>query len=255
MVKYPNANLIRNPFKFYRYEVVGAYRDFIFSTKDVPTRSSMDEDGYDDVTEHDKLENSSEEIKLRYLPFMEQISEDEFMGIHNKVIFSDLIATQPWASKVSDAILLLDKLRYDDELRVDKIQERDFLGEMVNALYSKENGDAIEVDNIDSFDVEFVYYYNRSSNAVELSLANIKFNIKVINKRIDVDFKPIVWIPHSLIKYYFDVDFYVEGRELIFKTMQKEYAFTPAMVFDGELYSKIKDKIGTVGYDCSWENV
>jgi len=254
MVKLPNANLMRNPFKFYRYEVVGAYRDFIFSTVKVPTRSSMEEDGYDDITEFDAFENFSDEIKLRYLPLSRPITENEYMEHHDKIILSDVVATQEWASEGSDSIKLLKKLS-NKESFVDKIEEEKFLSKLINADYCKKDGSRITVEDIDSFDMNFIYYYHKSNNGVEINVDNIIFKDKSILKKLfkENNLDSLLWASISCFKYYFNVDYYFVGKETVFKLMGKEHVLSPVMVLDGEFYLKVKDKIRMVGYDCSME--
>jgi len=89
MKKFQDSKILYNPFRMYRYEIVGAYVDYIFTDEDVETRQSMDDDGYDDVTELEKFGKFSSEIKQRYLPFLWEITENDFIQDFNKLSYDE----------------------------------------------------------------------------------------------------------------------------------------------------------------------
>jgi len=242
--------LISNPFKMYRYEVISAYVDFFFTDEPVQLRPNRFEDGYDDVTDIDKFEDFSDEIKLRFLPLKEQITEDEYIEIHNRIVYDDVRATQQWGTNPSDKILLLKEFR---EKSLKKITEDGFLKHMVRHDYIRSDETELTLNDIDSFDICVTYYYEKSFDSVLVQLKNIKFNvdteIRYNEEKIDSGF----YVPAAVIEYYFGIDRGNYKRRIVQELLQKEYLISPVMMFDADLYLLIKDKINDIRYKVSRE--
>jgi len=245
-----NEFLITNPFKMYRYEAIGAYVDFVFSDRDVQIRPSRNEDGYDDVTDIDRFEHFSDEIKLRFLPLKEQITEDEYIEIHDRVIYDDFKATQSWGTNPSDKILLLKEFR---EKSLKKINKEEFLKHMIRHDYINYDGSELTLDQIDTFDILITYYYERSFDSVLVQLKNIKFNVDVEKRYQEEKIDSGFYVPSSVIEYYFGLNRNNLKRKVVFELLQKEYLISPVMMFDADLYLLIKDKIRNLNYEVSRE--
>jgi hypothetical protein len=254
MIKLPNSEIIKNPFKMYRYEVIGAYRDFLFSHHSVPTRANMDDDGYDDVTDYDKFEDFSDEIKEHYLPFMLQITENEFIDNHDKALYDDFKVTQGWALNPSEMTVLFNKLKLQEK-SIKKIEEKEFMDQVINREFKRENGSRVELEDVRSLDINFIFHYMRSFDAVEVNASDITFNrsdiVRVTKK--EGDFDGGMYVPHDIYSYYFGLDHVNLKRELVTEVLQKEIIFSPALVFEAEFYLKLREKISAVGYDTSRE--
>jgi len=242
--------LIANPFKMYRYEAVGAYVDFIFYDGHVNLRPSMNEDGYDDVTDLDTFEDFSDEIKLRFLPFMEQITEDEYIEAHDKVIFDDFRITQSWGLNPSDKVLLINEF---EKKSIRKINTDEFLLRLVRHDYIKDDGSNIELDDIKNFDILITYYYDKSFDSVLVQLKNIEFNCGFENRSLDTNIDSGLYVPQIVIEYYFGIERNAFKRRIVSELLQKEYLLSPVMIFDADLYLSIKDKIKDVQYKVSRE--
>lgn len=242
--------LISNPFKMYRYEVISAYVDFFFTDRHIQVRPDMSEDGYDDVTDIDKFEDFSDEIKLRFLPLREQITEDQYIEIHDRIVYDDVKATQQWGTNPSDRILLLKEFR---EKSLKKITEGEFLKHMVRHDYIRSDDTELNMSDIDSFDICVTYYYERSFDSVLVQLKNIKFNVdtemRYNEEKIDSGF----YVPSAVIEYYFGIDRGTYKRRIVQELLQKEYLISPVMMFDADLYLLIKNKIKDVRYEVSRE--
>jgi hypothetical protein len=241
--------LISNPFKMYRYEVIGAYVDFIFTDEPVQLRPNRFEDGYDDVTNIDKFEDFSDEIKLRFLPLIEQITEDEYIEIHDKIVYDDVKVTQQWGTNPSDKILLLKKFR--DEKSLKKITEDGFLKHMVRDDYIRSDETELTLDDIDSFDICVTFYYEKSFDSVLVQLRSIRFNIDTEIRHANVKIDSGFYVPSTIIEYYFGIDRGNYKRRIVQELLQKEYLISPIMMFDADLYLSIKDKINDVRYEIS----
>jgi hypothetical protein len=254
MIKLPNSEIIKNPFKMYRYEVIGAYRDFLFSHHDVPTRATMDEDGYDDVTDHDRFEDFSDEIKEHYLPFMLQITENEFIDNHDKALYDDFKITQHWAIDPSEMTVLFNKLK-QQEKSIKKINEEEFMQQVIDREFRREDGSKLTLEDIKSLDVNFIFHYMRSFDSVEVNASNIVFNREDVVKveRKDGDFDGGMYVPLELYEYYFGLDYQNLKRSLVSNVLEKEIVFSPALVFEADFYLRLREKISAVGYDASRE--
>jgi hypothetical protein len=242
--------LMANPFKMYRYEVIGAYVDFIFYEGYVPLRPSKNEDGYDDVTDLDAFEDFSDEIKLRFLPFMEQITEDEYIEIHDKVIFDDFRITQSWGLNPSDTVLLINEFQ---KKSIRKINADEFLLRLVRHDYTKDDGSDIELNDIKSFDMLITYYYDKSFDSVLVQLKNIEFNCEFETRSLDTNIDSGLYVPQIVIEYYFGVERNAFKRRIVSELLQKEYLISPAMIFNADLYISIRDKIKDIKYEVSRE--
>jgi len=253
MTRFNNSEIIKNPFRMYRYEVIGAYVDFLFSDAQVPLRPSMDEDGYDDVTDLDKFEDFSDEIKEHYLPFMGQITENEFFDNHHRVSYKDVAATQEWAKEPSDSFWLFTKLNSNGNNKIEKVDEKAFIESTIRFDYEREDGEELTIDDIDNFEIDITYFYDKSFDAVLIRLSNINFNVKVINKTRDDNISSGFYVPSDVIKYYFGIDRNFHKRTIVHNLLQKEILVSPVMIFESDLYLKIKDKISYLNYSVSRE--
>jgi hypothetical protein len=251
MTRFYNSEIIKNPFRMYRYEVIGAYRDFLFSDAQIPLRPSMDEDGYDDVTDFDRFEDFSDEIKEHYLPFMGQITENEYFDNHYKLSYEDLKVTQGWTANPSDALNLFTRLKNEDN-KVRKIDEAEFLKSAICFDYIRKDGAELTLDDIKSFDIDITYYYERNFDAVLLELKNINFNVDVERKP-KSEFDSGFYVPSDVIKYYFGIDKVFHKHAIVEGLLQKELLISPAMILNSDLYLKIRDKVRYLNYEVSRE--
>jgi hypothetical protein len=246
-MKFKEDFVISNPFKMYRYEVIGAYRDFIFTEAQVPLRASMDEDGYDDVTDHDKFSDFSDEIKHRFLPFIRKITEEEYIENHSKYLFEDIRITQGWATSPSSN--LINSL--SNVLSLNKISENIFIRDTIDKYYIKKDGTEFSVADIDSLEILFEYFYHRKNDCIFVQIKNVKFNCEFDTK--DNSYDMGFYVPSELISFYFGIDRTYFKGDIVNQLLQKEFLFTPAMLFDSNLYFKIKNKINEVEYKVSGE--
>jgi hypothetical protein len=106
-MKRKNELAIKNPFRFYRYEVPNAYVRFGFSDKDVELRTDREEAGWDDITEIVMLKDLPEVNQMRMGPFLGEISEQYYLENSSVIDLQDCIATQEWAINPSDDTKLL----------------------------------------------------------------------------------------------------------------------------------------------------
>lgn len=241
--------IIGNQFRMYRYEVIGAYVDFFFSEVAIPTRPSMDEDGYDDVTDYDVFEDFSDEIKLRLLPFVEQISENDYIERSEHIVFDDIRTSQPWGKTPSERILLLKKLRSGKE--IGKITTEEFLDKVIRINTKRSDGSEIQIDDIESIDLEITYCYERSFDAVLVEPRGIVFNCDI--STFESDNSPGFYVPASIIEYYFGIDRYNFKRQIVSEMLQKEILISPAMIFDAELFEALSERTDNISYKLSRE--
>jgi hypothetical protein len=246
-MKFKESLVIKNPFKMYRYEVVGAYRDFIFSEAQVPLRPSLDEDGYDDVTDYDTFNSFSDEIKHRFLPFLRKITEEEYIANNHKYVFEDMKTTQSWAGSPSSNLLS----KITNGPLVEKISENIFIEKVINYKHKRKDGKLLTIDDVESLELSFEYFYNRKNDSVFVMVSNIKFNCDVepVEKEYDTGF----YVPDNLIEFYFGINRMNSKGHIVNDLLQKEFLFTPAMIFESSLYLKIKDKIKEIEYRVSQE--
>lgn len=252
MKKFQDSKILYNPFRMYRYEIVGAYVDYIFTDEDVETRQSMDDDGYDDVTELERFRNFSSEIKQRYLPFLWEITENDFIQDFNKLSYDDVKATQDWAKNPSDKIKLFTKLRYQEE-RLHKIDTESFLKSTINKDYEKDNGSDLTLDDLKSFDMSLTFYYHRKFDSVFVSIKDPEFNITVRLRKNPTPYDSGFYVPSDTFEYYFGIDRYNYKRKMVSTLLQKELTLTPVMFLSSDLYLNIKDKIRCLCYEASME--
>ena len=225
--------MIKNPFRLYRHEVIGAYVDFFYAPYEYPVRPDMNEDGYDDLTEIQKFEDLSSEIKNHYLPFTGQISADNFFEYLDKSSFNDLKAVLN--GDIPDESKLLEELG-NVYLGPQKITEADFLY-AISQLPDKRK---ISIDDIESFDIEFLFLHRKIVNDIKVVIGNLKLKEDRIYS---------IWtrsspVPNAVGEYYFP-SCNVED------ILAQEYTLSPIMVFDVDLYLKIKDKIKKIDYSAS----
>lgn len=241
--------IISNRFRMYRYEVIGAYVDFFFSEEAIATRPNMEEDGYDDITDLDTFEDFSEEIKLRLLPLMEQISEDEYIESHASFVFDDLRISQAWGRSPSERVLLLDKF---ESRQLGKISVEDFLDRTVRHDFQEVSGRELNLDDIDSLDMKVTYFYDRSFDAVLVQAENIEFNVDVTRKQND-GFDAGFYVPPAIIEHYFGLDRYIFKKQIVHEMLQKEFLVSPAMILDADLFEALRSKVRTLTYEVSRE--
>lgn len=247
MADFKESGLIKNPFRMYRYEAVGAYRDFLFSDEPVSTRASMDEDGYDDVTDLTLLGSMPEKLRERFRPFAGQMPVSEYIAMSERVSLEDIKATQEWAASSHD-VEILSRLGHGSPAPR-KITSEELVSMAISPMCEGE----FDLDSVQSLDVNFVFHYNRSFNAVEINVSNISGGGRVDEtKRFILPVEPMLYAPREVFSYYYDIDF-SQGRDGTYQLLQQEYLPTPAMVFDSQLYRKIKDKIRKVTYSTSRE--
>jgi hypothetical protein len=254
MADFKESGLIKNPFRMYRYEAVGAYRDFLFSDdSNIQLRKSMEEDGYDDVTTIVTLQDLPANIAERYAPFQRKISEEEYTGMIGSVCLDDIRKTQGWAGKKTpDALRLLSKLN-SSAARCRKITKSDFTNTLVTPFMVK-NPAIVRIEGIKSLDVNFVFHYNRSFNAIEVNISEVSMPGFDDSGREQRYHESLIYVPKDVMTYYYGIDF-VQGsqKDAVFRMLQQEYLPTPAMVFDASLYGTLRGKIRKVTYSTSRE--
>lgn len=247
MADFKESGLIKNPFRMYRYEAVGAYRDFLFSDEPTSTRASTDEDGYDDVTRLRLLSEMPERQIERLRPFAEQIPVIDYIAMSERVSLEDIKSTQDWAAKSQD-LEVLSRLGYGSP-NPRKITSEELISMAISPMCEGE----FDLDSVQGIDVNFVFHYNRSFNSVEVNVSNIAGGGKVDEaRRFILPVEPMLYVPREIFSYYYDIDA-SQSRDATYKLLQHEYLPTPAMVFDSQLYRKIKDKIRKVTYSTSRE--
>jgi hypothetical protein len=253
MADFKESGLIKNPFRMYRYEAVGAYRDFLFSDEEVRTRANMDEDGYDDVTTIVTLQQLPANIAERYEPFQRAINEEEYAGMIGNVCIDDIRKTQAWAmEETPDALKLLKKLNSAAAV-CRKISRGQFSSMLVEPFIVR-NLPTVRLEDIESLDVNFVFHYNRSFNAIEVSISEVSMPGFDDSGKEQRYHESLIYVPRDVMTYYYGIDF-VQGsqRDAVYRILQQEYLPTPAMVFDAKLYGILKDKIRKVTYSTSRE--
>jgi len=235
----------------YLYEVQNIIRNFYFLPKEEPmvVRQSRDEEGYDDVTSYIPVSNLKTQFGFK--PFIENINEEFFIENYEKMSFNDCKLTQPWALGNLSQELFLKLSMYDEP--VEKITEKEFMT-MIYDKYELENSNReIQIGDIISLDFEFIYLYNKSFNNIELIIHNLKVQDPLSLWENDtLDLRPSIstYLPRSIMNFYYEIP---NKKEMVFDALQMEYLVTPAMVFEYDLYMKIRDKINFVIYDCSSE--
>jgi len=253
MKEFENAHAIKNPFKFYRYEVIGAFRSFSFETEDILTRTNLHEDGYDDLTEITKLEDESELVQKRMAPVLGPISEEFFIENSEDIYFGDCVATQDWSE--SDRITLLNKLR--GQPRIIKVSVEEFEKTFVSK-YKTESNRSLTISDVKSLNIDFIYFTNHDDNSIKISVSDLEFNddlVNVIEEKsfvysdkniIEIDRKAIT-IDESILKYYYDSKNHLNNLPM--ESLTHEYALTPVMVLESDLYKELKYKIKKVTYE------
>jgi hypothetical protein len=254
MADFKESGLIKNPFRMYRYEAVGAYRDFLFSDDgNIQLRKSMEEDGYDDVTTIVTLQDLPAKVAERYAPFQRAITEEEYAGMIGNVCIDDIRKTQAWArEETPDALKLLKKLNSASAV-CRKINRGQFSSMLVEP-FIVQNLPTIRLEEIESLDVNFVFHYNRSFNSIEVNISEVSMPGFDDSGREQRYHESLIYVPRDVMTYYYDIDF-VQGsqKDAVFRILQQEYLPTPAMVFDAKLYGLLRGKIRKVTYSTSRE--
>jgi hypothetical protein len=245
-----NNLVIKNPFRFYRYEIPNTMVRFAFSDKFVSLREDRDEAGWDDITDIIKLEELPEINRIRMKPFLEEISEQYYLENSSIIDLQDCIATQSWAINPSEDTQLLNLLNNDDTNFPEKITEDIFMTIFINEKYTHVDDHALTIDDIYSLEIEFKFSNDYATDEVEFLVNNIEFkhaeDVRIIVKD-DDPYPNMLLIDESIFDYYFNIN----GRgQCVRELLSQEYLITPAMVLDYDLYVKIKDKIDFVRYEA-----
>lgn len=249
--KVKNTFLVKNDFKMYRHEVPNIYKQFYFLPANEPIilRTDPNEEGYDDITEYIPANKLTSIFGFK--PFIENFEEEFFIDNYTKMSFNDCKLTQTWALGNLSQELFLKLSIYEEPIK--KIEEKDFLT-LLNDKFEVVNlPREITIDDIGSLDVEFLYLYNRSFNNIELLVHNTKFqnDLNVIeNDTLDLKPNLSLYVPRDIIEFYYGLP---RTKEMVYTALQMEYLLSPAIVFEYDLYLRLKDKINYVYYDCSME--
>lgn len=243
-----NELTIKNPFRFYLYEVPNTYVRFAFSDKDVELRVDRDEAGWDEITEIVMLKDLPEINQMRMKPFLEAITEQYYLENSSIIDLQDCIATQEWAINPSDDTKLLNMLGNDNVGFPEKLTESLFTAIFINEKYAHVDDRVLTVDDIHSLEIVFTFSSDYATDEVEFLVQNIEFkhpeDIRLIVKD-DDSYPNMVFIDESIFEYYFGI----KGN-FVRTLLSQEYLITPAMVLDYELYDRIKNKIEFVRYEA-----
>jgi hypothetical protein len=245
MKEFENAHAIKNPFKFYRYESIGAYRTFSFETDALLTRPSLNEDGYDDITDIVPLESKGEIIQNRMAPILGDIDEDFFIQNSDHMYLGDCLSTQEWGE--SDRLRLLNMIK--GQPKIAKVSREEFESKVLKQ-YIVNNKRSASIDDIVSMTVEYFYFSNLSENKIKVLISNIKFaeNIDVKdNEEFVRSEDAIMLIDSSVLTYYYDIE--EDNAQSVMVALFEEYILTPVMIFESDLYREIKYKIDKVRYE------
>lgn len=244
-----NNLAIKNTFKYYRYEIPNIIVSFGFSDYDRPIRANRDDEGWDELTNIIPMSDLPQTQQLRMKPFLEKVDEQFYLENCNVVDYQDCIVTQDWARKPSDETVLYNMLNEtNDNNFPEKITTEFFLSIFFNEKYYDITKDVITFDDVESFDIKFLFLHDVHEDDVEIMVENIVWKDPASIKSVLKDDDPypnMVYIDESIFKYYFDID--TRGKNVT-TLLQQEYLITPAMVLDYELYQVIEDKINAVEY-------
>jgi hypothetical protein len=248
-MKTKNNLVVKNPFRFYRYEVPNAMVRFAFSDKFVYLRKDRNDAGWDDITDIITLEKLPKTNRIRMEPFLGEISEQYYLENSSIIDLQDCIITQDWASDPSDDTQLLNLLNNDSIGFPEKITEDIFITIFINEKYTHVDDRILTIEDIHSLQIEFQFSTDYATDEVELLVNNLEFmhpeDICLIVKD-DDPYSNILIIDESIFDYYFNIK---GNGQCVKNLLSQEYLITPAMVLDYELYMKIQNKIESVRYE------
>jgi hypothetical protein len=219
-----------------------SFNSFFFSTDE------KEEYGDGDVmlrniTDIDKMEYLSETAINRLKPFIKPISKEEFldMNIEDEATAIDYVLANNWSQ--NDDLEILTKLSSKPFWTLDhKIFE-----EMLNDEYISKDGKKLNIDNVESFDIEIYFKYKGEVNFISVGIKNVVFNKEVKNSGRQND----IIISSSAMEYYYDIDSNFLGYTIFVKELMiKEYVLNPIMFFDPNLYLEVRNRINKLIYDC-----
>jgi hypothetical protein len=252
-MKTNNKLIVKNPFRFYRYEVPNAYVRFAFSDRDVELRTDKNEAGWDEITSIRKFENLPEFCKIRLKPFMGVVTEQEYLENPNLIDIQDCLATQEWSINPSDSVRLLNILDDDgiDYNLPHKIDEQTFITVFISEKYYSILDKPLTIDDVESFSIKFLFCHDYATDDLEFIVENIVFKNPEEIQRVVKDDDPYhftLYIDETIFACYFGIS--SPGR-MMSDLLSQEYLLTPAMVLDYELYGKVKNKIEYIKYEAA----
>ena len=252
-MKTENKLMVKNPFRFYRYEVPGSYVRFGFSDGFVELRTDRDDAGWDDITRIIPLNSLSDINKIRLLPFLSEITEEEYMENSSIIDLQDCIITQEWAKDLSEEVKLLNIFNRDGEnyMFPEKINEDIFTSIFISEKYHSILERPLTLNDVESFTIKFLFFHDYATDDLEFMVENIVFkNPEEIEKIIKDDdpYPNTLYIDSSVYDFYFGIR--GSGSNMV-NLLSQEYLITPAMVLDYELYDKIKSKIEYIKYETA----
>jgi hypothetical protein len=231
------------------YTVPNVIRLPRYTPEELTVRTDVEETGYDEVTNIKKSENLSVKSQERFLPFLKQITETDYIDNPDVYLLSDLIATQEWGSNLSANIQVFDYFINDKKANW-KISEDGFLNDTFRKLYRKKDGSEIVNDDIESFGIETVYCYETNFDKIHVNIKDVVF--KEADHILEREGSAGgFYVPEKVYEYYFDIP-HVK-RELVREMLTQPYLITPAMYLDGKYYREIKGKISYLEYSASME--
>jgi hypothetical protein len=243
MKRYQNKLAIDNPFRLYK-DKNGEVE--ILDIDENPTSNFTPIPNY-----MKRIVQLPRENRIRITPYLTEVSEDFFLENIDILDFQDIQKTQPWADNPSPSVKLALELNLRDE-NVLRVNEEIFVSTLLNYVYFRNNEtkEPVKIEDIDYIHLKITYFYDTFFNFVNIDISHVKFydpNIIEIKKtKVDDDY----YSPKNISLSLSDgvADYFFGNSPSTGNIFSAEYLLTPAMIFDANLYNKIKDKITSLSY-------
>jgi len=245
--------LEKNYFKLYQYYIPGGIVDYFF-LREMPLYINNEyrdlDEGYIEIIPSNEERQLTGEIKIRNLPFLGDITEQDYLENSNIILFDDCLKTQEWAKNPSDSTLLLHSMESPVDIwRMNDYHFNQFL--IANYENERDFDKIVNIKDIQKIHFTFTFCYstrNKSYDDINLKV-DIEFNDFGIVKRkmfreIDdgVGYEEleeqdcIIYLNNSFIQHYFNT-------RKITEVLVKEYLPGIEMIMDSNLYNQLKDKM------------